>query len=54
LREDKPVQAKLKPEPDNDYDQHAIAVFINYPCAGPYKAGGQREQLPPPGKLFFF
>ena len=30
MREDKPVQAKLQQEPDNDYDQHAIAVFINY------------------------
>jgi len=24
LREDKPVQAKLQPEPDNNYDHHAI------------------------------
>lgn len=30
LEEDKPVQAKLQPEPDNDYDQQAIAVYINY------------------------
>jgi len=30
LREDKPVQAKLQPEPDNNYDQHEIAVFTNY------------------------
>ena len=30
LREDKPVQAELQPEPDNDYDQQAIAVYMNY------------------------
>ena len=30
LEEDKPVQAKLQPEPDNDYDQQTIAVYINY------------------------
>ena len=28
LEEDKPVQAKLEPEPDNDYDQRTIAVYI--------------------------
>ena len=30
LEEDKPVQAKLQPEPDNEYDQQVIAVYISY------------------------
>ena len=30
LEEEKEVMAKLQPEPDNDYDQNAIAVLINF------------------------
>ena len=29
LEEDKPVQARDQPEPNNDYDQQAISVYIN-------------------------
>jgi len=44
LRDDKPVQAKLQPEPNNDYDQHAIADFINY-HSGWEKAGYIAKEL---------
>ena len=34
----KDVQAQLQPEPENDYDQHAIAVLIN--CGGGWNKVG--------------
>ena len=38
LENNKDVQAQLQPEPENDYDQHAIAVLIN--CGGGWNKVG--------------